>query len=159
MSELKKNDNFLLKEINDCGKFCTGCAACDNVCPVEAINMVPDALGFMEPSINNTLCIQCDMCRKTCPVLNEIQKGSEIIKCFAAQAEDEVRKESSSGGIFTLLAEEILKNGGVVFGATMGAECKVSHIKIERSEDLKLLRKSKYVQSDIGKIYKEIECF
>lgn len=59
--------------------------------------------------INNTLCIQCDMCRKTCPVLNEIQKGSEIIKCFAAQAEDEVRKESSSGGIFTLLAEEILK--------------------------------------------------
>ena len=117
MSELKKNDNFLLKEINDCGKFCTGCAACDNVCPVEAINMVPDALGFMEPSINNTLCIQCDMCRKTCPVLNEIQKGSEIIKCFAAQAEDEVRKESSSGGIFTLLAEEILKNGGVVFGA------------------------------------------
>ena len=63
MSELKKNDNFLLKEINDCGKFCTGCAACDNVCPVEAINMVPDALGFMNHRsiiryVFNVICVE-----------------------------------------------------------------------------------------------------
>ena len=111
MVEYKNEENFLLKEIEDSDKFCTGCAACDNVCPVGAIEMIPGELGFVSPFINNTLCIQCDMCRKACPVLNLPEKEDKILKCYAVQANDEVRKKSSSGGAFTLFAEEILRCG------------------------------------------------
>ena len=157
MVEYKNEENFLLKEIEDSDKFCTGCAACDNVCPVGAIEMIPGELGFVSPFINNTLCIQCDMCRKACPVLNLPEKEDKILKCYAVQANDEVRKKSSSGGAFTLFAEEILRCGGAVVGAAMGDDCKVSHIEIESIKELGRLRKSKYVQSDIGKVYRQVK--
>lgn len=136
---------------------CTGCGACYNKCPVGAIEMKYDVEGFLFPDINHEKCIQCGLCARVCPELD-----SKVIKqdfhaegvCYAAMAEDEIRMTSSSGGMFTLLAENIYKKEGIVCGAVYSDDySKVYHIVSEKVEDLQWLRGSKYVQSDIGKTY------
>lgn len=75
---------------------------------------------------------------------------------YAAQSIDNnLLKTSSSGGIFSLIASEIIKAGGVVFGAAWDGET-VRHIKINSISDLSLLRGSKYVQSDLGTTFREV---
>lgn len=138
---------------------CTGCGACFNKCPVNAIEMQEDREGFLIPVINKDKCINCGLCAKICPV-NKPKNFSEKIpeEVLAAGSSDEIRKESSSGGIFTLLAEYILKNNGYVCGAAFSDDFKeVKHIIINNPEDLPKLQKSKYVQSNTGKVFKEIK--
>lgn len=149
----------LLSTLKDNGKMCTGCGACNNICPVGAISMKPDKYGFLYPEIDNSMCIDCGKCEKTCPKLGYQNTNNENPSCFAVMADDETRMNSSSGGVFTVVARWILDHDGVVCGATMGEDYYVKHICIQKHEDLPKLQKSKYVQSDIGYVYREMETY
>ncbi len=135
-------------------KNCSGCHACYNACPKQCISMKPDSEGFLHPVIDNNLCIDCGLCKKICPVLGEY-KGNPMGKAFACiNNNEETRQQSSSGGVFTLLAEYILNLGGIVFGAAFDEDLSVHHIEVTDICDLEKLRGSKYLQSRIGDTYK-----
>ncbi len=136
---------------------CTGCSACANVCPVGAVSMLEDERGFFKPQINLSKCISCGLCDKTCPILNPITQEAFEQKLYAMWASDGVRMKSSSGGAFTLLAEHIINNGGVVFGVAWQKDFSVGHIAAETLEQLEALKKSKYVQSYIGTTFRQVE--
>jgi coenzyme F420-reducing hydrogenase beta subunit len=137
---------------------CTGCAACVAACPQSAISMQQNDEGFLYPNINMGLCSNCDLCRDICPVnqgnLFSTKRNEESSKkplaVFAAwHLNEEIRLNSSSGGVFTALADEVLARKGVVFGAAFDENFVVNHISIENSDDLHKLRGSKYIQSVI----------
>lgn len=143
----------------DIGKKCCGCNSCAQSCPKQCISMSEDNEGFLYPSVDTNLCVECHLCEKVCPVLN-ISSGQYPISCYAAKSPDEqIRKESSSGGIFSLLAQKIIENGGVVFGAAFNKKWEVVHCYTETLEGLNSLRGSKYVQSKIGNAYEQVKTF
>lgn len=136
---------------------CCGCYGCYNICPKGAIEMVQDEKGFYYPQIIKEKCINCGLCNKICPISNKIEIENSP-KAFAAYNKDKrIREKSSSGGVFTLLAEKILEQNGVVFGAKFDENFNVVHSYVERKEDLEVFRGSKYVQSKIGDTYKKAE--
>ena len=158
MDKNMKN-NRMLEMLKNAGKFCTGCGACYNVCPVDAIRMVPDRWGFLYPEIDPGSCVDCKKCENVCPKLECINDNLPEPECYAARGADPVRAVSSSGGIFTHLARMILARGGIVCGAAMNPDFSVQHICVKDEEGLAALRKSKYVQSDTGLIYREIASY
>lgn len=136
---------------------CTGCGACINICPTNAIKMVEDNEGFSVPYINNEACVGCNACVKDCPVLNLQKKNLLIPDMYAVRASDEIRKNSSSGGVFAVVAEAVLSKGGYVCGAAFDDNMQLRHIMIDDSKDLSKLQGSKYLQSATGYIYKEVK--
>ncbi|MBO5066659.1 MAG: Coenzyme F420 hydrogenase/dehydrogenase, beta subunit C-terminal domain [Clostridia bacterium] len=140
-------------------KDCTGCGACSHICPKNCINMVADNNGFLYPQINNDKCVNCSLCEKTCPVLNKHeQKSITSVNCYAAKVNnDGIRHNSSSGGVFSVIAEKVLKNNGIVYGAAFDENFVVKHIGISSIDDLDLLRRSKYVQSDLNNAFSLVE--
>lgn len=143
---------------------CCGCGACEQSCPKGCIQLKEDGEGFLYPYINNETCINCGICENVCPIL--VAKSKFNKKCspdtiaFAAyNNNEEIRMTSSSGGVFTSLAEEVLRLGGVVFGAKFDEEWNVVHTYIEKVSDLDLLRRSKYVQSRMGSSYQDARNF
>lgn len=148
--------------IDQIGNRCTGCYACVNICPKQCIRMKDNREGFWFPEIDSDICIKCDQCEQHCPVLTPIpiHKTEKDVKVYAlTHKNEEVRKNSSSGGAFSAIAEYVLSQRGVVFGAAFDEKFDVHHICIESTEDLYKLRGSKYVQSRIGETYKEAEKF
>lgn len=138
---------------------CCGCAACVQKCPKRCIDLVKDFEGFPYPKVNKDLCIDCGLCEKVCPVINQGAER-EPLQVYAAKNKDEkIRMESSSGGIFSLLAEEVLRENGVVFGAKFNADWEVVHAYTEICEGLAAFRGSKYVQSRVGDTFKQAEIF
>ena len=106
---------------------CCGCHACASVCARHSITMHEDNEGFLYPVVDETTCTDCGLCEKVCPVINQ-DEPRKPLKVYAAKHEDdEIRMKSSSGGIFTLLAEQIIDVGGVVFGARFDEFCEVIH--------------------------------
>ena len=90
----------------------------------------------------------------------KIKDKKNYIRCYACINKDEpIRIKSSSGGIFTLLAEQILRDKGVVFGAGFNKKFEVEHSYIESKKNLGRFQGSKYVQSKIGKTYKQTQEF
>lgn len=137
---------------------CSGCSACYSKCPNNAIKMEKDEKGFFYPKIEEEKCTQCGLCDKICPILNNKKNDKNAPRAFAAYNKNtEIRQESSSGGIFTLLAKEILKEKGIIYGASWDKNLNVHHISVNNENDLKLLRGSKYLQSRIEDTYKEAE--
>ena len=146
-------------------KDCCGCGACMNICPKAAITMEKDKYGFIYPGINRELCVQCGACKNVCAFQNTtIQKSPEKIYAVAGKA-DELVSKSSSGGVFSVLAESVLESGGCVCGAVMLKEegksddkrqWKVRHVICESKEYLYMLQGSKYVQSSMGTVFKDI---
>ena len=139
-------------------KNCSGCSACYSVCPANAIKMSPDKEGFLFPQIDAGVCIKCHKCEKVCPVLNFSESNDEIkTEAFACINDDEkVRFESSSGGIFSSLAEKVLKADGVVFGVKLDENQKAVFGFTETEEGLADFRGSKYVQAETG--YAFVSC-
>jgi len=130
---------------------CCGCAACANACPHGTIEMREDVEGFMYPRIDMVKCLSCNLCEKACPALNPVVEKPVPQKALLLQHRNEaVRRESTSGGAFTALAEYVLELGGLVFGAALTEGLIVRHVAAETEEDLSRFRNSKYVQSEIG---------
>jgi len=140
---------------------CTGCAACANLCPAQAITMEKNTEGFPFPRIDEKKCISCGLCFDRCPAIHVPQPNQDPDpKCFALRGSDDLVLKSSSGGAFSILAEHFLSKGGVVCGAAYAKDnLSVEHIFVSRSEDLYKLRTSKYMQSDIGFCYREIKSY
>ena len=137
---------------------CCGCYACYNICPKQCITMKTDNEGFWYPNIDNNKCINCNLCEKVCPIINPVKRNDSKKIAYAGMNKDEqIRIKSSSGGIFSILAEYIIKNSGVVYGAGFDEDFNIKHKRILYSTDLDLLRGSKYVQSSIGDIYKQVK--
>lgn len=140
-------------------KNCCGCEACVQKCPKHCITMRVDSEGFLYPNVDEPLCINCGLCEKVCPEINN-NPSRDPFQVFAAQAnENEILQKSSSGGIFTLLATKILNKKGVVFGAIFDKNWSVIHSYTENVSELDSFRRSKYLQSKIGNTYKQVEKF
>lgn len=137
---------------------CCGCYSCMNICPKDAISMQEDERGFAHPVINHDLCIDCGLCYDRCPVNNEIkQTGSFEPVSYSLSASPEICLRSTSGGAFSLLANQVLSDKGVVFGAKSNGLEEVWHDDTETIEGLDSLRRSKYFQSNIGFTYRKIK--
>ena len=139
---------------------CCGCSACVQRCPKHCISLREDQEGFLYPQVDTESCIDCGLCEKVCPMLHHSEEGQKPLAVYAAKNKDEeIRRTSSSGGVFTALAEEIIRKGGVVFGACFNADWEVVHDYAETVEGLSRFRGSKYVQSRIEKTYRQVETF
>ena len=140
-------------------KGCTGCWGCANICPKFCITMKKNKEGFDYPIVNEDNCIKCKKCINVCPILHkeEIENNPVAYACF--NKNEEVRTESSSGGIFTLIATNVIKDNGVVFGARFNDLFEVEHGYVESVEYIKAFRGSKYVQSKIGYTFTEVKKF
>lgn len=138
---------------------CTGCYACYNVCQMQAIEMVEDEEGFRYPVIDNEKCINCGACYKTCPRFNlSVEGKTDVPDTYAVINEnDTIRLSSSSGGVFHLLAQKVIEDGGIVFGAAFDENWEVAHSSAETEADLSRLRVSKYLQSRAENVYREVK--
>ena len=146
MIELAQNNN------------CTGCSACYAACAKGAISMVPDAEGFAHPQIDSAKCVNCGLCVKACPVLAKLPPRTPLAVYAAKAKDDELRLKSSSGGVFSLLARAVIAEGGIVFGAGFDHnDWHVMHKPAENEEELEDLRGSKYVQSEMGDVFRRVK--
>lgn len=136
---------------------CTGCTACAGGCPKDAITMERDKEGFAYPVIDGEKCVRCGRCTNLCPMLHE-REQKPLPAAFAAwNRDDAIRRDSTSGGVFTALADHVLESGGIVFGAAMDGKQHLRHVACFRKEDLWRLRGAKYVQSDLGETFREVK--
>ena len=140
-------------------KHCTGCRMCEQICPENAIKMIENSEGFIEPYLDKEKCIDCGLCANRCPQLNSVKCNKlNKIETYAAKNKNvSEQKASSSGGIFSAIANYILENNGVVFGSAFNKEIVAEHIRIVNKEELNKLRGSKYVQSNTKHTYKEVK--
>ena len=136
---------------------CTGCGACVAACPADAIIMTENEKGFLYPKIDNEKCIHCKKCVAVCPV-NEKEANAPVKEGYALKRKDmDKLMESQSGGAFSAFAEEIISQGGVVYGVALNEECKATYIRVDAQEDLIQLKGSKYVQADLNNTYVRIK--
>ena len=146
--------NTVIKVVKS--NMCMGCSACINICPKSALSFGTNEYGYYVPVLDINKCIKCGLCQKVCPALNlpEKHNSSEPTLYKFIAKDDELKIKSSSGGVFSLLAEEILNKNGAVVGCAWNNDFTAEHIMIENIDDLHKLRKSKYMQSYMGDIYK-----
>ena len=140
-------------------KDCCGCNACVQRCPKQCITMHADNEGFLYPVVDTTRCIDCGLCEKVCPVINQDEPHKPLNVYAAYNKDEKIREQSSSGGIFTLLAEETIKKGGVVFGVKFNKNWMPEFDYTETIEGIAPFRGSKYVQAIVGNAYKQAEEF
>ena len=138
--------------------LCTGCGACSCVCPRKCIKMIKDDEGFLYPVIDTTTCINCNLCRNTCPV-NKIVDLPVLNGYIGRNTDVDVLGESTSGGAFSAFATYILNTGGFVYGAGIDDNKEIRHFGISKNEEKRLIemRGSKYVQSDLKNTFCEIK--
>ena len=135
---------------------CTGCNACAAACPVGAIAMERDREGFAYPAVDLDKCVRCGRCTAVCPLLRTREPGPLPAVFAAWNRDDGIRKDSTSGGVFSALAEYVLESGGVVFGAAFDGKQHLRHVACFRKEDLWRLRGAKYVQSDLEQTFQTV---
>ncbi len=137
---------------------CSGCTACFAICPKDAITMQADSEGFKYPVIDKNKCIDCGLCCKVCPLENMYGNFGEDKTSFACRAKDKnFAKQSSSGGVFGILANMYIKEQAVIYGAAFDDNWNVCHIRADKKDELKRLYTSKYVQSDIGNTFRQVK--
>lgn len=135
---------------------CCGCTACSSVCPVDAIRMTADEEGFLYPCVNQDLCIDCKRCVVVCPLKSK-RKDTKPFHIYAAKNKnDAVREKSSSGGVFSILAEYTESRGGAIYGAAFTEEYSVRHMRAENRTGWEKFCGSKYVQSDLDHIFQRV---
>lgn len=135
---------------------CCGCEACIQACPKNSISLVQDSEGFLYPNVNCTTCVDCGLCEKVCPIINQREQTNPLEVWAAQNTDEEIRKLSSSGGIATNLAEKIIEAGGVVFGVIMNDKHEAVHTFADTKQQLAAFMGSKYVQSRIGDSFKQV---
>lgn len=138
---------------------CTGCMACRNICPKDAVYVTYDKLDCTIPTVDEKLCTRCGLCRKVCPSVNKIStSGDELTKqnCYAVWTNNlDDRKTCSSGGVATTLSKYFIENSGVVFGAAFDNSLILHHKMVSNETGIESLKGSKYLQSDIRYTYRE----
>lgn len=149
MIEMKKNK-------------CYGCGACSSACPESCIQMKEDREGFLYPYVDKERCISCGLCKEVCPSLLEenLKEDKEVVSPFAVggfHKDKRILESSSSGGAFTLFANEIIRRGGLVYGCAMDKNLMAVHTGVSSVRDLDKLKKSKYMQSTAGGVFHEIK--
>ena len=136
---------------------CCGCRACANACPRNAITMRPDAYGFFYPDVDTATCVDCGKCLAVCDFAKTETKGTTPFAAYAAIHKDrKILKESSSGGVFWTLADYVLETGGAVCGCVLDKNLAPIHVCSEKTEDVVRMRRSKYAQSDVGLVYRDV---
>lgn len=143
----------------DSKTLCSGCRACEQACPLNCIDVKADEEGFLYPEADMQKCINCGLCEKICPILNKCDFLHPIRAYGCINKNDTVRKDSSSGGIFYLLAEYVISQNGVVFGAKFDDKFGVVHDFAETVEKMREFQGSKYLQSDIRDTYEKAKDF
>lgn len=138
---------------------CCGCGACVQRCPKQCITLREDNEGFLYPHVYQDLCIDCGLCEKVCPVINPYEAHEPLHTLAANNKNDEVRLKSSSGGIFSVLAEKIIGEGGVVFGARFDDQWQVVIDYAETLDGIVTFRGSKYLQASTGDTFTKCEDF
>lgn len=140
-------------------KDCCGCTACQQICPRQAITMQPDAEGFLYPSIQQSACIDCNVCISICPLRRDGHCQEQTVPRFyaARHRSADVLRHSTSGGAFTALSDAMLRQGGVIYGADYDEQLQVRHCRAATPPERNRLRISKYVQSDLGDTYRQIK--
>lgn len=136
---------------------CTGCTACKSICPQKCIEMKSDEEGFLYPEIEEEKCINCGLCEKVCPVKNAKEMEKKQQAYVFQNGDDKIRRESTSGGAFTAIAEYVIHKNGIVFGVQFDENFKVVHGKAEKTKELAKFRNSKYVQSEVGDAFWEVK--
>ena len=139
---------------------CCGCTACENVCAYGAISMQPDVLGFKYPKVDLDKCIDCGLCEKVCAFNDRYDKSLNLEKPIAYGARHKDIKEvmrSQSGATFAVISDYVLEKGGVVYGAAFEEDLSVAHRRVSTKEERNALRGSKYVQSDLTGIFKNVK--
>ena len=137
---------------------CCGCRACEQKCAFCAISFTTDKYGFEYPRIDSDKCTNCGACESVCPIINDAVASDAAVQCGMAYALDAQTKfNGSSGGIFGVLAQSVISNGGVVFGAAFDDELKLKTTKAVTLDELKPLYKSKYLLCDTSGKFSEIE--
>lgn len=140
-------------------ELCCGCGACAAVCQTGAVNMVQDREGFRYPKIDRRRCVECHRCKEVCPLQNQVAADGKH-RYFGVQVKNEtIRYSSSSGGLFSVLAEYVIRLNGVVYGAGYDKDMRVVHQEVKELAQLKQIRGTKYVQSDMKEIYRSVETY
>ena len=136
---------------------CCGCTACAAICPKGAIKMIPDNEGFAQPVVDESVCVNCLACERVCPVLNQGAQRQPLACYVAKSLNDDERMKSSSGGIFSVFSRRIIEDGGKVYGVAWKKDpFRAAHVGVDSVDGLTYLRGSKYVQSEMGAIYREV---
>lgn len=139
---------------------CCGCTACYSICPQKCIELLSDEEGFIYPKVKSSLCVDCKLCEKVCPVLTRPRGIQPKEKAYIVRCQDnEILRNSSSGGFFTALCKFIISKNGVVFGAAFDEQWNVKHCFAETLEQCAAFQGSKYVQSNIKGIFHQVKEF
>lgn len=139
-------------------EYCTGCTACASACPKACITMTADKHGFLFPVIDDSLCVDCRLCEHVCPIVIPVKVSENTPQAYAAYSiDEETRLSSSSGGIFSEIANSVLSNNGAVFGAAYDEQFMVVHVCVECMEDLAKLQGAKYAQSNLNGIIVQVK--
>ena len=146
-------------QISDLSKCC-GCTACSQICPVSCISMKEDTEGFLYPEADASKCIDCGLCEKVCPVLHSRETpgtGAEPEGAMVRSRDVKILKRSTSGGFFYPISKYVIKRGGVVYGAAIDEAFVIRHSRSEKTADCVRFLGSKYVQSRLGDIFKDVK--
>jgi coenzyme F420-reducing hydrogenase beta subunit len=139
-------------------KDCCGCRACELICQQKAIKMKEDFKGFKYPVIDYSLCNKCGLCDDVCAFNDNYKNNGNNPKIYAVKNKDEeIRKTSTSGGMFVAISDCVLQNDGVVYGVGYGKKLYVRHSRAEEKEKRDTFKGSKYVQSDIGDTFLRVK--
>lgn len=147
-------DTIICKEPN----MCTGCTACASICPKQCISMEENHEGFLYPQKDLSKCIDCGLCNKVCPINKSPEIGCALPQTFVVRTKNNSFLEKcTSGGVFTSLAYEFVKNHGVVYGVIYDDSFNVVHSRIDDIECIEKLAGSKYIQSSLGDTLKKVK--
>ncbi len=138
-------------------ELCTGCSACYSACKAKAITMQKDKYGFEYPEIDPSICLDCGLCKKVCPNNKKLIKTQCISSYVCHAKEEQEQLTSTSGGVASVITRYIIKKGGVVYGCSAQYNMDIKHIRINNENEIDKLKGSKYVQSHIGDIYKNVK--
>ena len=138
---------------------CCGCSACVQRCPKHCITLYEDSEGFLYPKVDENSCIDCGLCEKVCPLLNRPEAITPQAVMAVKNCNEEERLTSSSGGVFVAVAQKVIQEGGVVFGAVFDEHWEVKHTYAETLEEVRPMMGSKYLQSRMENCYREAEQF
>lgn len=139
---------------------CCGCSACEQSCPQSCISMQQDTQGFNYPVVDGDKCIDCHLCEKVCPVINQYEPKEAPLTCYLSKTTDEkIRAKSSSGGIFTEISKYVINQGGVVFGVRFNEKWLAEYDYTEAEDGLDAFRGSKYIQADVRGAFRKAQEF